>query len=43
MNVTRRRFHEIVLGSLGLGALNSAASAQLVTKYAEDLRNGEFN
>ena len=43
MNVTRRRFHEIVLGSLGLGALNSAASAQLVTKYAEELRNGEFN
>jgi hypothetical protein len=43
MNVTRRRLHEIVLGSLGLGALNSAASAQLVTKYAEELQNGEFN
>jgi hypothetical protein len=42
--INRRQFHRLASGSiaaLGLGA--PSGSAQLVSKYAEQLENGEFN
>jgi L,D-transpeptidase catalytic domain len=44
LTTNRRGFHRLACGSfaaLGLGA--SGAAAQLVTKHAEQLQNGEFN
>ncbi len=43
MNITRRRFHEILPWLRGVWGPDRPGLAQLVTKYAEDLRNGEFN
>ena len=46
MKTNRRNFNHLVAGtfaSLGLGAFNSPASSQLVSKLADQLQNGEFN
>lgn len=44
--MNRRHFHQFFAGSLAslaLGSMHSNASAQLVNKLANDLKNGEFN
>ena len=44
--MNRRDFHQGVsrsLAALGLGVCGAPAHAQLVSKYAEQLQNGEFN
>ena len=46
MTMNRRSFHKFASGSLaslGLGLCTPPATAQLVNKYAEQLKNGEFN
>jgi hypothetical protein len=46
MKMNRRHFNQLLVGSfasLGLAGLHTHASAQLVNKTADQLKNGEFN